>query len=276
LITAVGGFEIGEKWTIFGFRLKGEREMIKDSLLSWAGTKDPISGKTWGGVTRNGGRLDMSFDDAPVLYYLYGGYDFLMGASVKFNHAWNAGLGIQWTLYDSGDMSWVTGLSGNSMGYLYNLRYFSLGHGGYFSPQLFVSGAVPVIFKGEKGRLRWNLQADVGVNWFKESDADYYPTSTNGQAQRATMTDPETGDLLESIYAGSSKLSFALNLDAGLAYQIIPSLAAWLNLALHTAKDYREFIGGVFLQYTFGQANQNVESPVDSIGDGAPPPGLLN
>jgi hypothetical protein len=51
----------------------GERRSLTDSLLSYVGLKDTYSGKTWGQVTKNGGTLQLSYDDGDAGFYVGGG-----------------------------------------------------------------------------------------------------------------------------------------------------------------------------------------------------------
>ena len=51
-----------------------ERRAVKDSVLSYAGVKDPLTGETWGAVTRTGGKVGVEgfivFFSVPVLITL--------------------------------------------------------------------------------------------------------------------------------------------------------------------------------------------------------------
>ncbi|RJO73129.1 MAG: hypothetical protein C4523_02110 [Myxococcales bacterium] len=261
--TITGGLVLSDQIRFFGFRLDGHRDMVRDSLLSYAGTRDPLSGKLWGGVTKNGGRLDLSFSGGPMIYYMYGGYDFLMGERVRDNHAVNAGLGLKWNVHSRANMEWTLGLSGNAMGYQHNLRFFTLGHGGYFSPQLFINAGAPVVWAGRYERLSYGIDGLVGLNWFREDAVDYYPDRPDLQSARdaLALADFET----PGQYDKRSTISFALNAGGFLAYRILPELEAGLRVHVYTAEEYTEFIGALNLTYIFGAQRKSGDTPLPPI-----------
>ena len=60
----VGGIELApELAQDFRLRVIGERRAIVNSVLSYAGAKDPVSGRNWGGVVRNRGNIRIWYTD---------------------------------------------------------------------------------------------------------------------------------------------------------------------------------------------------------------------
>lgn len=175
LPTVVGGFEVGDRFEAFGFRVRGFREMVNDSVLSYSGEVDPLTGKIWGGITRNGGDADISLTKNRFNVYLHGGFFALLGTDVPLNTQWKAGGGVQWTVLDLAWGKLITGVAATTFGYKENLRFFSYGHGGYFSPQFFVNAHLPLMLTGSKGRFGYGVEAQIGLNWFREDSADWYP-----------------------------------------------------------------------------------------------------
>ncbi len=252
LPTITGGFEVGESIEMFGFRLRGERSMVSDSLLSYSGETDPLTGKVWGGVTRNGGSLDLSLSRNRFLVYVTFGFYALMGTDVQFNTQWAGGGGLQWTVLD---MAWgqlVTGVATSLFGYQFNLRHFTFGHGGYFSPQFFVNAHLPVMLRGSKGNLQYSVEAQVGLNWFREDAIEWYPGSSDLMDARYGVVDAD-GASVQLFYEARAPLSFALNASGSLSYQITPRLQARLDLSVYTAAEYREFVGSLGVMVRFGK-----------------------
>ena len=76
------------------FTSTGVRDSVKESLLSYAGARDPGTGIRWGGVVANNGAI--KFDPAPsnnlsyktIGEYASAGYSFLQGTNVPNN--WSA------------------------------------------------------------------------------------------------------------------------------------------------------------------------------------------
>jgi hypothetical protein len=116
-----------------------DRGMVRDSLLSLAGTIDPLDGQTWGGVIRDrayfGGRFG---DDGLSVFGALSGSIF-NGHRVDSNTQWRADAGfLQRAASGNG---WTARVGGTLevMGFAANRSHFTLGHGGYFSPENFLS-----------------------------------------------------------------------------------------------------------------------------------------
>ncbi|MBC3911647.1 cellulose synthase subunit BcsC-related outer membrane protein, partial [Undibacterium umbellatum] len=129
------------------------RRSVSDSYLSYAGAKDSLYGLTWGGVTRTGIKLDTSYDGEDGGVYASAGYYGLTGKNVAKNSMGEIGVGAYWRAYKTNDFSFTTGLGLTSFFYNKNLRYFSYGHGGYFSPKSYVALGIPLEIAGRKGKL---------------------------------------------------------------------------------------------------------------------------
>ncbi|MEY2654245.1 MAG: hypothetical protein RLZZ524_1273, partial [Pseudomonadota bacterium] len=55
VVNVVGGLRVGGQWgSRMGYGAELSRRAVTDSVLSWAGVRDPRSGQTWGGVTATG------------------------------------------------------------------------------------------------------------------------------------------------------------------------------------------------------------------------------
>lgn len=251
LWTMTGGASWRASFGGFGIGVSGGRRSVTDSLLSYSGATDPVSGRTWGMVTANGGRLDVGYRHGAQLYYAYGGFEWLLGQHVQQNRRGLAGAGLRWRLHEWSGLALHTGLSFGFMSYARNLRFFTWGQGGYFSPQLFFNGGVPIIFEGRRGKFEVHMEGELGLNWFREHGVPYYPSDAGLQAMRETRLDPITNEPLESIVPGKTSISMMVNLRARLAYRFTSQLVLGLDLAFHTAADYQEFIGGIFLGWGF-------------------------
>jgi hypothetical protein len=95
LSTLVGGVKWSPKLTNYlSLILTGERRAVTDSLLSYVGLEDKYSGKTWGRVTKNGGNLQLSYDDGDAGFYVGGGGYSYLGENVASNTSVNAGAGV--------------------------------------------------------------------------------------------------------------------------------------------------------------------------------------
>jgi cellulose synthase operon protein C len=175
--TVVGGIEIAPQLSDdVTLRLRGERRIITDSLLSYAGERDPVSGTTWGGVTRNGGhgQLELGFG-AGGYAYAGGGYNIVTGQNVAQNNEVEAGAGFGYPLYKQGDSTLLSGLDLIYFSYANNQRGFTLGQGGYFSPQDFAAINVPLDYRSTWGPLQYHLRGILGYDTFREEGSPLFP-----------------------------------------------------------------------------------------------------
>lgn len=250
--TVVGGVVWNESFGAVGLRLEGYRRAVTDSILSWGGAEDIATETVWGGVTKNGGRLDLGVGAGDVLWYLVGGGAVFIGERVADNWAIEGGTGLLWRLYDWDGMSFSTGLDLTLMFYDQNLRHFTLGHGGYFSPQAFVSAGFPLRLSKREGALTYTAQASLGLVWFREDTASYFPTDPERQAIRDELVDADDAPV-EAYHLGQEGFSFAFNLDGELSYEVAPGLRLGVLARVHTGHDFQEYTGGVLLGYTFQQ-----------------------
>ncbi len=220
-------------------------------MLAHCGLEEPLTGREWGLVTANGGRFDVALSDGPMMGYGFVGMHWLYGTRVSDNRRVVGGAGLQWTIRRDRQMGVKTGLSATLMSFTHNRRFFTEGHGGYFSPQMFTSIGVPVILSGSKGkRLSYELGGDVGLNWFHEDDAPYYPLDDDAQALRDGRRDA-LGEPLSATYGAQNSLGVGLNARAQLNYHFSSQLIGGLRAAAHFAGDYQELVGGLFVGYGF-------------------------
>lgn len=250
LQTWVGGLGWGGTFGELSLAVDISRQLLGDSLLAHAGAVDPVTGHEWGLVTANGGRLSASYALDPLLFYLFGGYAWLVGTGVDDNQRVEGGGGVRWRLSRTKNPAVSTGLSMVFFHYEKNLRFYTVGHGGYFSPQMFVNLAVPIEVSGERDRLVYRAGGDVGLNWFHEDGTPYYPLDAAAQSSRAALRDAN-GDPLASSYADQTSLGLGLNFQALLGWRFTSQLTGGLQAQAHFAGDYQEVVGGLFVGYGF-------------------------
>ncbi|MFI8618448.1 cellulose synthase subunit BcsC-related outer membrane protein [Acidovorax sp. NPDC077693] len=230
------------------------RRPVTDSLLSFAGARDARTGDRWGGVSATGGRVDLTWDDGELGVYGYGSLHGLTGERVRSNARVEAGGGMYWHVHRTSNADLTAGLSFTGLSYQRNLRYFTVGHGGYFSPQQFLSFGIPIEWAQRNGRLSYQLKGSVGVQYFKEDAAPYFPNSPSRQAAAAAAASDalafgETG--ATAIYPGQSRTGLGYNLGAAMEYQMHPQVFLGGHLSLNNARNYREFAGGLYVRYAF-------------------------
>ncbi|MCI3132359.1 cellulose biosynthesis protein BcsC, partial [Phenylobacterium aquaticum] len=228
-----------------------ERRPVTDSVLSYAGMKDAYTGKTWGGVTRDQVTVGASYDRGHgVGAYAEGSMKRLTGNGVADNTAYEINLGGYVTAYKGEHSELKLGANVNTQAYDKNLRHFSLGQGGYFSPQQYVSLTFPVSYALLGDKWRWDVKVAPGFQSYSEDPSLVFPTDPvlQGQIAGATTRSAE----VSAFHQGNSRSGFGISGEAKGEYQISPSASIGGKASLDTFGQYNEFKLGVFLRKTFG------------------------
>lgn len=246
-LNVVGGVEWRPRLGPIGFALEASRRLVTDSLLSSAGAYDGPSGRWWGGVTRTGARLEVNWSRRSNQLYGFGEAGYLQGTNVADNSQVQAGVGGHLMLARIGSQELLLGGNAIYLGYRRNLRYFTIGHGGYFSPQAFMHLGVPFTWWGE-GLLRWKLVAEPGLNWFHENPAPTFPTDGAMQEARLAQVGKD-GEPVFATYSARTSTGFALNVEGEASYRFGPALELAGSIRFHTAADYQEFIAALALRF---------------------------
>ncbi len=226
------------------------RRPVTDSLTSFAGTEDRRTGVTWGGVTANGGRAQLGYDDQEVGVYGYGALHKLVGNNVESNNRAELGGGIYWYLDNQPDDKLTLGLSTTALSYQNNQGFFTYGHGGYFSPQTFFSMAVPVSWSQRSERFTYRLSGAVGVQHIDQKGADYFPGHGAEQAANNLR------------YPGQSSTGIGYNLNAAGEYRLGSNLLLGGALGVDNAQDYRQVNAELYLRYLFEKMTGPMALPV--------------
>lgn len=258
--TIVGGLQWKPQVDNVSFKIDLSRRSVTDSLLSYAGTRDPATGRVWGGITRTGGRIDMSYDLGRYGVYVNGSYHVLDGENVDQNNAFEAGGGFYTRGVQRRGFRVTYGLNLTTFFYDKNRRYYTFGHGGYFSPQFYMSVGVPFEISGSRDRFSYRIGGAIGLQAFKEDGAALFPTDAGLQlAVEDLLLDSDDEDLV-SGYSDSSQSGVGYNFSGAFEYLIAPQLTAGALLSLDNAKDYNESLVMGYVRYWFS-AQPRVSSP---------------
>jgi hypothetical protein len=254
----VGGAEYdGNITDKVSYTLAVARRAVTDSLLSYAGAKDQGQNLEWGGVTSNGGRASLSWDDGTSGLYANGSFQYLTGRNVEDNYAGKGGGGVYTRVYKDADQTLTVGVNTTLMRYDKNLSYFTYGQGGYFSPQQYVILNLPIEYMGRNGQFTYDLKGSIGVQHYRLDSSPYFPNSPGAQAAAAQNMASITTATLDSgaIYPGQSKTGVAYSFSAVGEYQLAPQVAVGATASLGNAYQYREWLAAVYVRYSFSKQN---------------------
>lgn len=249
----LGGVELSPE-VVPGLRVRAtaQRRAVTDSLLSYAGTIDSGTGQTFGGVVQNRAHSQLEFSAGLANFYLGGGYSQLSGQNVKTNTKTEAGGGGAYPVYRNGGSELRVGLDLVYFSYADNLRYFTFGQGGYFSPQSYFAALIPVNFTQKLQDLTWSLGGSIGVQSYTEHDSPVFPNNPNLQAQLVRFAAGNSS--IVTTYPGKSQSGVIGNAHGTIEYQANPSLRIGGLLRYDRAGDWNELSASVFARYIFNQS----------------------
>ncbi len=268
--TSPSGFPVrnvlgGVRWAgdVEGIQLgiEASRRSVTDSLLAYAGTSDNLYGLSWGGVTKTGVKFDTSYDFDEGGLYASAGYYVLNGKNVARNSMFEVGGGAYWRAYKSNDVTLTTGLGLTSFFYNRNLRYFTYGHGGYFSPKSYVALGIPLEVTGRKGKLAYQLGGSIGVQHFREMAAPYYPITPQDQTELESFAAANPLVNVQTFYPGQSRTGISFKLSAGLEYLLSPHISLGGRFSADNSGDFNDAAAALYLRYTFEPRKVPVSYP---------------
>jgi tetratricopeptide (TPR) repeat protein len=236
----VHGWVGGLRWNPASgpFTILLNRDPIRDTMLSFAGERDPTSQQVWGGVMANTASIIGNHSHGNTGFYGKLDYQDIEGKEVAKNNRIEANVGSYFKVYRTNLGELTIGLNLTGFHYDKNLRYFTLGQGGYFSPQEYFLFNVPAQWTGTLNRkLQYSISASLGVQHFTEDASPYFPTDTARQAASGLS------------YPSYTNTSGNYNLSFRSIYQIAPQWLGGFFFDVNNAREYRAVNAGLYLKF---------------------------
>lgn len=237
--------------------VQGVRESVKDSLLSYAGSRDPGTGLRWGGVVANTGTV--RFDSGPssnVRYktigeYASASYSFIQGLHVPDNWSISGNAGVYWQILQG----LTVGANANYMHYDKDLKYFSFGQGGYFSPQEYYLASIPISWYSRHPRFEYQVKFSGGVQYLHEASSLFYPAS------------PGSANITQGVYASNNSTSANYDADIRMGYRVAPHLYLDTFATANNARNYYTQSVGFSLKFTMDRIPTSTDLRINTIPD---------
>lgn len=241
--------ELSMSTELDGLTVKGvlNRRAVTDSLLSEAGTRDPISQQIWGGVVKTGAQVGLTYGAEERGVYANLGVASLTGRGVKDNAEVEASIGAYWRAYQTTQANLKLGINLTALGYRENLSFFTLGHGGYFSPQQYLSLGVPWEINGRRGTLSYQLGGELGLQRFSQDRAPYFPLDPGLQSAWLTRA----GTLYSAYYAADAGSGFGYKLYGSFEVALSAKLTVGGRLGFDNSRNYAQQSGSLLMRYAF-------------------------
>jgi cellulose synthase operon protein C len=254
----------GVRWRPAGgpFTFVFSRDGSKETQLAYSGLRDPGSttatfdGNIWGGVVVNAGDVQVAHGYALSGFYAGAGGQYITGQHVLTNTRFHGNAGAYWrvlTLPNLGTL--VLGADFFGMHYAHNLRYFTYGQGGYFSPEAYFLVAMPLSWAGHYGpNLHYNVRGSIGAQSFQEDSEPYYPLDPGLQAA--------AGNPLEPVHAS---VGANYDLQTEIAYRVQDHWYVGGFLDFNNTRDYVSQSGGFFVRYLFRPQPESEGGPIGAF-----------
>jgi hypothetical protein len=223
------------RWQVESFS-----QPVRESLLSYAGVQDPVSGKSWGRVTRIGAKSSAYVQ----LSENWGGNAevnaaYLGGQGVQDN--WTTGLSLA-TGYDlrlPGFDYFSLGPAFNYQHYQSNLNHFTLGNGGYFSPDRLINAGLGLNFlTAENQRAVLKGRVGVGYQHFYAPSQAWFPLALPPGQSRGS-------------YSASHYDGIAFDLELKGVWLIDPHWMLAGGVAARQTSGYEDYSIGLNLRFNF-------------------------
>ena len=246
----VGGFEWRPDLPDVSLSVGVSRRAITSSVLSYAGMRDPISGVRWGGVVQTGPYLDAGI--YRERYSIAGALRLseITGEHVLDNIFAGARAAADWKFYLQPYARASLGMTLNYWSYDHNLQNYTLGSGGYYSPQSYVSVALPLEVLGEYRDWSYHLRAAVSHSESKLDAIAYYPTDPALQSRVGTRN-----------FGDSRGNGTSLSAYAAIERQVSPSWIVGMKLDIDRADYYDPTVFMLYLRHAFSPWTTRIAVP---------------
>lgn len=243
VIHVIGGIGVRGDLGPFSYSVEASRRPLTSSLLSYAGTRDPLSGRTWGGVVASGLRLGLSADAGGALgFWSSLGAHRLTGENVGGNDRLQLMAGGYWRAINREDQVFSLGLTAMDWHFSDNLGEYSFGHGGYYSPRSYTSLSLPLTYARRFTRFSYVVRAAVSTSRSTIDPAAYYPTDMALQGAALAAG-------LDATYAGSASTGRGRSFHIGGEYQMDPQLFVGGRIELERSENYTPNRAVFYLRY---------------------------
>jgi hypothetical protein len=186
-------------------------------------------------------------------FYGGGGYQYITGKGVETNQAYSATVGSYWKVLTKPSGSLTIGLNFSAMHFNENLRYFTLGQGGYFSPQSYVLFNIPLHWGGTyEDRFEYSVDASIGSQHFQENATPYFPLGASTRSSTGNglfVGSAPTATVSYYPAQTSTGANYSMVFKAGYHLTEHWVLGGFLNL--NNTQNYASQTGGFFVRYEF-------------------------
>jgi cellulose synthase operon protein C len=233
------------------FTFLAVRDSVKDSLLSYAGVRDPGTAIVWGGVVSNTGTLQLDHKGTRAGQYFSASGSYITGKNVPNNWEASGNAGFYFVVAKGLSL----GINVTGMHYQKNLSFFSLGQGGYFSPQEYGLASIPISWFSRHKRFEYEIRASLGAQYFSQERSPFFPTRINAVLPA------------QDFFASNHSTGPNYNFLARLGYRVAPHVYFDIFGTANNARNYATQTVGFSLKFLARRLPTNTDLHVNSVPD---------
>ena len=227
-------------------RLEVARRMVNGSVLSTTGAIDPLTGESWGGARRNGVSAVYYEAFEPTLDFVgIARANLITGKNIPDNTELNLQGIIGKTVFQRPGHEVEVAASLFLWSFDKNLRFYTFGQGGYYSPQAFGSLTFPITWTGSMNGWSWQAQARVGASESREDDTALYPLNPELAAAAAAQGNP-------TLQTGGPGGGTSTGLRLALEKQVLSNLVVGGYFEIDRSEGYNPDRLQLYVKYSFG------------------------
>jgi len=248
---AVGGARYSTRTAGVDWSVEAARRPVTSTLISFAGVRDPASGAIWGGARRTGLTLNAARELRGHEAYGRLTVNAIDGRNIADNTEIELRAGYDWYARVREDSRLSVGTATTFWHFKRNQRFQTFGHGGYYSPQAYLSVALPVQWSGTRGRWSWRTRAAVAWSTTREDDALYHPTDAALQARAAAQA--AASGFAAPIHEGGHGGGVSGSASGSVEYRITDAWSIGARFEIDRSEDYAPDTIGVWFRYRFNR-----------------------
>ncbi len=250
----IGSLDVHPQHTPFSLGVF--RESVEQTMLSFAGERDPLTGDVWGGVVATGVRGGLSRGSAESGFYMNASGAKLTGLNVDSNRRIEGSTGAYWTFLSNPAGSLKIGANVTGLHYDQNQGYFTYGQGGYFSPNAYLLFNAPFTWQGRMNRVTYVVNGSLGMQSFDEG---------NAMAGSLSTASPTAQSVIGANY----------NLGGNFAYKLDEHWFVGGFADINNSSNYQARSAGFSVRYMRLPQVQSLIGPTGLISPGGPRPLLI-
>ena len=217
------------------WRLNVHQNSVTESILSYVGLDDPYSSREWGRVLQTGAEGEINLTPFPSYWFsLSGGYDYYWGKNVEGNNAVYGTVSIGRT-FKKNPVDISLGLFFTTQHFENNSNFFTFGHGGYFSPDIFLMTGPTLGITTNTFKSYWlEAQGSVGYLYFREESSPFLTVGGNNS---------------DGGFKGQTSSQIGFNVDMETLKLVTPHTAVGVYGDVNKSADFTEWSAGLTLRY---------------------------